>query len=61
MPEQQKVDETMESTSILKKKNTSKVEQSSTALENDLKNASGTEVIDQDIAPETEVDDLEEQ
>lgn len=56
MPEQQKVDETIESTSVLKKKPT-KVEQSSTALEKDL-DATETEVDDQGNATETEVDYL---
>ena len=58
MPEQQKVDETIESTSVLKKKPT-KVEQSSTALEKDL-DATETEVDDQGNATETEVNYLKE-
>ena len=58
MPEQQKVDETIESTSVLKKKPT-KVEQSSTALEKDL-DATEKEVDDQGNATETEVNYLKE-
>ena len=60
MPEQQKVDETIESTSVLKKKKPTKVEQSSTALEKDLNDATETEVDDQGNATETEVDYLKE-
>ncbi len=60
MPEQQKVDETIESTSVFKKKISTKVEQSSTALEKELDNATETEVNDQGNATETEGDYLKE-
>jgi len=61
MPEQQKVDETVESTSFIdKKKPTKAIEESSTALEKELNNAAGTEVDDKDDAYET-VGDFKEQ
>ncbi len=59
MPEQQKVDDVVESTSIIDKKKITKLEKSSTALEKDQDNdAAGVEVDDQDNdAAGVEVDD----
>ncbi len=59
MPEQQKVDDVVESTSIIDKKKITKLEKSSTALEKDQDNdAAGVEVDDQDnAAAGVEVDD----
>ena len=60
MPEQQKVDETVESTSLTdNKKSTKAVEQSSTALVNEINNAAETDNDDeQDDSTETDNDDL---
>jgi hypothetical protein len=60
MPEQQKVDETVESTSLRdNKKSIKAVEQSSTALENEINNAAETDNDDeQDDAAESNNDDL---
>jgi len=60
MPEQQKVDETVESTSLTdNKKSIKAVEQSSTALEEEVNNAAETDNDDgQDDAAETDNDDL---
>lgn len=61
MPEQQKVDETIESTSRKdNKKSIKAVEQSSTALEKDITNATETDDDDdeQDDTAETDNDDL---
>lgn len=62
MPEQQKVDETIESTSRKdNKKSIKAVEQSSTALEKDINNATETDDDDddeQDDTAETDNDDL---
>lgn len=60
MPEQQKVDETIESTSLKdNKKSIKAVEQSSTALEKEINNATETDNDDeQDDTTETDNDDL---
>ena len=60
MPEQQKVDETIESTSRKdNKKSIKAVEQSSTALEKEINNATETDNDDeQDDITETDNDDL---
>jgi hypothetical protein len=60
MPEQQKVDETVESTSLRdNKKSIKAVEQSSTGLEDEVNNAAETDSEDeQDDAAETDSDDL---
>lgn len=60
MPEQQKVDETVESTSLRdNKKSIKAVEQSSTALEEEANNAAETDNDDeQDDMAETDNDDL---
>jgi hypothetical protein len=60
MPEQQKVDETVESTSLRdNKKSIKAVEQSSTALEEEANNAAETDNDDeQDDVAETDNDDL---
>jgi hypothetical protein len=73
MPEQQKVDDVVESTSIIGKKKISKLEKSSTALEKDPDNdadsmdvddqdgdADSMDVDDQDNAAGIEVDNLKE-
>jgi hypothetical protein len=76
MPEQQRVDDVVESTSITGKKRITKLEKSSTALEKDQDNdaaeaievedqdndaAEAIEVEDQDNDAGIEVDDLKEQ
>jgi hypothetical protein len=60
MPEQQKVDETIESTSLRdNKKSIKAVEQSSTALEQEINNVAETDSDDeQDDTTETDSDDL---
>ena len=60
MPEQQKVDETIESTSLKdNKKSIKAVEQSSTALEKEINNAAETDNDDeQDDSTETDNDDF---
>jgi hypothetical protein len=59
MPEQQKVDETIESTSLRDNKKSKAVEQSSTALEKEINNATETDNDDeQDDTTETDNDDL---
>ena len=60
MPEQQKVDETVESTSLRdNKKSIKAVEESSTALEEETNNAAETDNDDeQDDVAETDNDDL---
>jgi hypothetical protein len=60
MPEQQKVDETIESTSLRdNKKSIKAVEQSSTSLEKEINNATETDNDDeQDDTTETDNDDL---
>ena len=60
MPEQQKVDETVESRSLKdNKKSIKAVEQSSTALEEEVNNAAETDNDDgQDDTAETDNDDL---
>ena len=65
MPEQQKVDETIESTSLRdNKKSTKAVEKSSTALEEEINNATETdsdeeeEEDEQDAMTETDSEDL---
>jgi hypothetical protein len=61
MPEQQKVDETVESTSLTdNKKSIKAVEQSSTALVKEINNAAETDNDDdeQDESTETDNDDL---
>jgi uncharacterized protein YlxW (UPF0749 family) len=60
MPEQQKVDETVESTPLRdNKKSIKAVEQSSTALEEEVNNATETDNDDeQDDVAETDNDDL---
>jgi hypothetical protein len=60
MPEQQKVDETIESTSLKdNKKSIKAVEQSSTALEKEINNATETDNDDElNDTTETDNDDL---
>ncbi len=63
MPEQQKVDDVVESTSITDRKKITKLEKSSTALEKDQDNDAASmdvDVDDQDNAAGVEVDDLKE-
>ena len=73
MPEQQKVDDVVESTSIIDKKKITKLEKSSTALEKDQDDdaasmdvddqdddAASMDVDDQDNAAGVEVNDLKE-
>lgn len=58
MPEQQKIDETIES-SFTDKKKLKKLEQSSTAIENDLASTLDADSIDQeDVIEEISNDDL---
>ena len=60
MPEQQKIDETIETTKSLNKKKFSKIEQSSTSLENQQSSASevGSEDDDTNSILETQDDEL---
>ena len=61
MPEQQKIDETIESTKKLNKKKLSKIEQSSTSLENQQKPAIETGSDDDtNSILETQDDELKE-
>lgn len=61
MPEQQKIDETIESTKRLNKKKLSKIEQSSTSLENQQKPAIETGSDDDtNSILETQDDELKE-
>ena len=60
MPEQQKIDETIETAKSLNKKKLSKIEQSSTSLENQQNSASEVSSEDNDPASilETQDDEL---
>ncbi len=60
MPEQQKVDDVVESSSLIDNKKITKLEETSTALEKDQDDESEIEVDDQDDESEIEVDDLKE-
>ena len=60
MPEQQKIDETIESITNKDKKKITKVEQSSTALEKEQNFDTEIEVDDQDSLLESDVVDLKE-
>lgn len=60
MPEQQKIDETIETAKSLNKKKLSKIEQSSTSLENQQNSASEVDSEDNDATSilETQDDEL---
>lgn len=61
MPEQQKIDETIESTKRLNKKKLSKIEQSSTSLENQQNSVVETDLDDDTKSIlETQDDELKE-
>lgn len=63
MPEQQKIDETIESTSNMNKKKLAKIEQSSISLEKEQNPDAGTEIgthDDRENILETQDEDLKE-
>ena len=60
MPEQQKVDDVVESASIIDKKKITKLEKSSTALEKDQDDAVGVDVDDPDGDAGMDADSIKE-